>query len=74
MRRPAGYDGYRQRNGNKVHIAVDTLGHLLAMKVTAANEQERAQVKELAEQIQQTTGENVDLAYLSQGYTGQEPA
>ena len=55
----AGYDGYKRRKGSKVHIAVDTLGHLLAVKVTAADEQERAQVGELAEQIQQATGENV---------------
>jgi transposase len=33
-----GYDGYKRRKGSKVHIAVDTLGHLLALKVTAANE------------------------------------
>lgn len=70
----AGYDGYKKRNGSKVPIAVDTLGHLLAVKVTAANEQERAQVGDLAEQIQQATGENVELAYVDQGYTGEEPA
>ena len=40
----AGYDGYKRKKGSKVHAAVDTLGHLLALKVTAANEQERAQV------------------------------
>ena len=40
----AGYDGYKRRKGSKVHIAVDTLGHLQAVKVTAANEQERARV------------------------------
>jgi transposase len=57
----AGYDGYKRRKGSKVHIAVDTLGHLLAVKVTAANEQERAQVRELAEHIQLATGENVQL-------------
>ena len=34
----AGHDGYKRRKGSKVHIAVDTLGHLLALKVTAANE------------------------------------
>ena len=56
-----------------MHIAVAALGHLLAVKVTAADEQERAQVGELAEQIQQATGENVQLAYVDQGYTG-EPA
>jgi transposase len=70
----AGYDGYKRRKGSKVHIAVDTLGHLLAVKVTAANEQERAQVGELAEHIQLATGENVQLAYVDQGYTGEEPA
>lgn len=70
----AGYDGYKRRKGSKVHIAVDTLGHLLAVKVTAANEQERAQVGELAAQIQQATGDNVELAYVDQGYTGEAAA
>ena len=27
----AGYDGAKQRKGNKIHLAVDTLGHLLAL-------------------------------------------
>ncbi len=44
----SGYDGHKKRNGSKVHLAVDTLGHLLALLVTPANEQERAQVSELA--------------------------
>ena len=48
----AGYDGHKRRKGAKVHVAVDTLGQLLAMVVTPANEQERAQVAELAEQVQ----------------------
>jgi transposase len=39
-----GYDGAKRRKGSKVHAAVDTLGHLLALHVTAANEQDRAQV------------------------------
>jgi transposase len=30
----AGYDGAKKRKGSKVHAAVDTLGHLLAVKVT----------------------------------------
>src|SRR5262249_40022951 len=34
----AGYDGHKKKNGSKVPIAVDTLGNLLAMKVTAADE------------------------------------
>jgi transposase len=38
----AGYDGAKRRKGSKVHAAVDTLGHLLALHVTAASEQDRA--------------------------------
>ncbi len=67
----AGYDGAKRRKGSKVHAAVDTLGHLLALHVTPADEQDRAQVGELAEQVQQVTGEHVELAYVDQGYTGQ---
>lgn len=44
----AGYDGGKRKKGSKVHIAVDTLRHLLGLYVTAANEQDRAQVKALA--------------------------
>ena len=70
----AGYDGAKRRKGSKVHIAVDTLGHLLALHVTPANEQDRAQVSELASRVQQVTGEKVELAYVDQGYTGDIPA
>lgn len=70
----AGYDGAKKRRGSKVHVAVDTLGHLLALHVTPANEQERAQVAELAQQVQDVTGENVELAYVDQGYTGEQAA
>ena len=31
----AGYDGYKRRKGSKVHIAVDTLGHLRPMNKSA---------------------------------------
>ncbi len=70
----AGYDGAKRRKGNKVHLAVDTLGHLLALYVTAANEQDRAQVSELAERVQAETGETVEIAYVDQGYTGENAA
>ena len=33
----AGYDGAKRRKGSKTHMAVDTLGHLLALHVTAAD-------------------------------------
>jgi transposase len=70
----AGFDGHKKRKGSKVHAAVDTLGHLLALKVTAANEQDRAQVGALAQAVQAVTGEQVELAYVDQGYTGEQPA
>src|ERR1700744_6478426 len=70
----AGYDGYKRKRGSKVHMAVDTLGQLLAVHVTPANEQERAQVGELARQVQQATGQTVKVAFADQGYTGEEPA
>lgn len=70
----AGFDGHKKRKGSKVHAAVDTLGHLLALKVTPANEQDRAQVAELAQGVQATTGEFVQVAFVDQGYTGEQPA
>jgi hypothetical protein len=54
-----------------VHAAVDTLGHLLALFVSPANEQERAWVGELAGAVQEATGESVELAYVDEGYTGE---
>jgi transposase len=69
----AGYDGAKRKRGSKVHLAVDTLGHLLALHVTPANEQDRAQVTALAQQVQIATDESVELAYVDQGYTGAQP-
>jgi transposase len=57
-----------------VHAAVDTLGHLLALLVSPANEQDRAWVGELAEAVQEATGESVELAYVDAGYSGELPA
>lgn len=51
-----GYDGAKRRKGRKVHLAVDTLVHLLALHVTPANEQDRATVRELAAAVQEVTG------------------
>lgn len=70
----AGYDGYKRRKGRKVHTAVDTLGHLLALVVTPADEQERAQVAGLAAAVQEVTGDTVELAFVDQGYTGDHAA
>lgn len=70
----AGYDGHKRRKGSKVHIAVDTLGQLLAIVVTPANEQERAQVAELTAKVQEVTGDAVQVAFVDQGYTGDTAA
>jgi transposase len=70
----AGFDGYKMKKGSKVHLAVDTLGYLLALHVTPANEQERTQVDELAEQVQEVTGGTVEVGFVDQGYTGPQPA
>jgi transposase len=70
----AGYDGAKRRKGSKVHLAVDTLGHLLALCVTPADEQDRAQVSELAKRVQEETGETVEIAFVDQGYTGENAA
>ena len=70
----AGYDGAKRKRGSKVHAAVDTLGHLLAMVVTPADEHDREQVEKLAEAVQEATRESVELAFVDQGYTGEEAA
>jgi transposase len=70
----AGFDGHKKRKGSKVHIAVDTLGHLLAVGVTPANEQDRAQVGQLTAAVQAVVEEPVQIAFVDQGYTGEEPA
>ena len=67
-----GYDGAKPKKGSKVHTALDTLGHLLALRVTPATEQDRTQVEALAEAVQEATGESVELAYVDRGYTGEE--
>lgn len=68
----AGWDGAKRKKGTKLHIAVDTLGNLLALVVTPANEQDRDQVEQLARAVQDVTGSSVELAYVDQGYTGAE--
>jgi hypothetical protein len=42
--------------------------------VTAADEQDRAQVGELARRVQAETGETDEIAFVDQGYTGENAA
>jgi len=69
----AGYDGAKRKKGSKLHMAVDTLGQLLALHVTPASEQDRDQVGELAQQVQAVTDHSVEVVFVDQGYTGAEP-
>jgi len=68
----ASWDGAKRRKGSKVHLVVDTLGNLLALHVTTA--QDRDHVGVLAEAIQAVTGESVTLADVDAGYTGERTA
>jgi len=70
----AGYDGGKRKKGSKLHMAVDTLGHLLALHVTPASAEDRGEVERLARTVQAVTGDNVDIAYVDQGYTGARAA
>ena len=70
----AGYDGAKRRRGSKVHLAVDTLGHLLALRVSPANEDDRVHVGAVVQAVQELTGDQVEVAYVDQGYTGEAPA
>lgn len=70
----ASFDGHKKRKGSKVHRAVDTLGQLLALTVTPANAQDRAQVGQLAQAIQAAVDEPVQVAFVDQGYSGEQPA
>ena len=69
----AGCNGHKKQRGTKIHAAVDTLGHLLALCVTPANENDRSQVEALCDAVQEVTGQNVQVAFVDAGYSGSEP-
>ncbi|GBH33197.1 MULTISPECIES: IS5 family transposase [Alphaproteobacteria] len=70
----AGYDGAKRKKGSKLHMAVDTLGHLLALHVTPASAEDRGEVEKLAKTVQAVTGDSVEIAWVDQGYTGERAA
>ncbi len=63
-----------QRKVPDLDSTTPRMGHLLALKITEANERERAQVADLARDVQSLTADAVKVAYVDQGYTGAEPA
>lgn len=70
----AGDDGAKRKQSSKLHMAVDRLGHFLALHVTPANANDRAQVEHLARAVQAATDDSVEIAFVDQGHAGQKPA
>lgn len=70
----AGYDGAKRKRGAKIHLAVDTPGHVVALHVTPASTDDRAEVGRLAAEVQAETSDSVELAFVDQGYSGSKPA
>jgi transposase len=68
----AGVDGQKRVRSSKVHAVVDTMGTLLALRVTPANEAERRQISALAQRVREVTGETVEVLYADAAYTGEE--
>lgn len=66
----AGYDGAKPRMGSKVYLATDTLGYLLTLQVTPADQQDREQKAKLAQTVQEVTGGTVEVAFVDQGIHG----
>ena len=50
------------------------MGHLLALTVTPASDDERMQVEALAARAPPAPGERVEIASVDSGYTGPDPA
>lgn len=53
----------KRKKAYKVHAAVDTLGHLLALRVGSAGEQDRARVGELAEATRSAPRRRVTFSF-----------
>jgi transposase len=70
----AGYDGAKRKKGSKVHLAVDTLGHLLALHVTPASAGDRGEIETLAKTVQAVTDDSVEIAWVDQVYIGARAA
>ena len=70
----ASYDGARRKKGPKLHLAVDALGNLPALRVTPASADDRAEVGRLIQAVQVATDESVDVACTDQGCNGANAA
>ncbi|WP_090097444.1 MULTISPECIES: transposase [Lentzea] len=64
-----GWDGGKKVAGRKRHIAVDTMGLLLAVLVTPASTQDRVAARSLLRRMRTTAGGRVALVWADGGYT-----
>jgi transposase len=55
-----------------MRAAGDTLGNLLTLHVAPASDQDRAQACQLADTVQEATGDTVKTNFADQGYAGDE--
>jgi hypothetical protein len=56
--------------GSEVHFVIDTPGHLLALRITSVETQDRAEVGASAAAVQEVTDETFNVAFVDQDYTG----
>ncbi len=67
----AGCDGAKRKRGAKVHLAADAPGHVVALHVTPASTNDRAEVGRLSAEVE--TSESIELAFVDQGSCGPKP-
>ncbi|SDG04403.1 Transposase [Lentzea fradiae] len=65
-----GYDAGKKVQGRKRHIAVDTLGLLIAVLVTPASTSDRIAARSLLRRLRSAAGRRVRLVWADGGYTG----
>jgi len=70
----AGYGDAKRKKGSKLPLAVDTLGRFLALHVTQADADDRAEGGGMAKAVQAATVQSVKTAFVDQGYTGEKSA
>lgn len=66
-----GYDAGKKIKGTKRHIAVDTMGLLLAVFVHSASIQDRDAANDLFDKMEQGDGKNIELVWADGAYGGQ---
>lgn len=64
----AAWDCHKRTRGSKLHMAVSTVGHGLALHITPADQDDRTAVGELAAAMLAAADESVEVAFVGQGY------